>query len=291
MLIARRPESYEEAVAEIKAAGGTAVGVSADASDAASLDAAFERIKTEVYPGHKLAVAVYNAAGGFMRKPFLETSVEELAGSLDGSVFVFPVPRPPSPPFFVWSSPFPSLYLLRPHLSASDSQNYNNNSKGFFNFAQKTLPLLLETVETSPPHPPTLLVTGATASVRGSANFSTFAAAMFGRRGLAQSLAREFGPKGVHVAHAVIDGVIDIPRTKAYANVNGGVEDGKIRADAVGVFSFLLVFLKAFAVFSFHSEALVVRYSWFLLYKRGDGGFLESRELLWIVYAVLISMC
>lgn len=134
-------------------------------------------------------------------------------------------------------------------------------------------------------------MTGATASVRGSANFSTFAAAMFGRRGLAQSLAREFGPKGVHVAHAVIDGVIDIPRTKAYANVNGGVEDGKIRADAVGVFSFLLVFLKAFAVFSFHSEALVVRYSWFLLYKRGDGGFLESRELLWIVYAVLISMC
>lgn len=173
-----------------------------------------------------------------------------------------PVPRPP-PPFFVCSSPFPSLYLLRPHLSASDSQNYNNNSKGFFNFAQKTLPLLLETVETSPPHPPTLLVTGATASVRGSANFSTFAAAMFGRRGLAQSLAREFGPKGVHVAHAIIDGVIDIPRTKAYANVNGGVEDGKIRADAVGVFSFLLVFLKAFAVFSFHSEALVVRYSWF----------------------------
>ncbi|EMR61378.1 putative short chain dehydrogenase protein [Eutypa lata UCREL1] len=191
VLIARRPESYEEAVAEIKAAGGTAVGVSADASDAASLDAAFERIKTEVYPGHKLAVAVYNAAGGFMQKPFLETSVEELAGSLDGSV------------------------------------------KGFFNFAQKTLPLLLETVETSPPHPPTLLVTGATASVRGSANFSTFAAAMFGRRGLAQSLAREFGPKGVHVAHAVIDGVIDIPRTKAYANVNGGVEDGKIRADAI----------------------------------------------------------
>lgn len=82
-------------------------------------------------------------------------------------------------------------------------------------------------------------MTGATASVRGSANFSTFAAAMFGRRGLAQSLAREFGPKGVHVAHAVIDGVIDIPRTKAYANVNGGVEDGKIRADAVGVFFFL----------------------------------------------------
>lgn len=81
-------------------------------------------------------------------------------------------------------------------------------------------------------------MTGATASVRGSTNFSTFAAAMFGRRGLAQSLAREFGPKGVHVAHAVIDGVIDIPRTKAYANVNGGVEDGKIRADAVGVFLF-----------------------------------------------------
>lgn len=47
-----------------------------------------------------------------------------------------------------------------------------------------------------------------------------------------QSIAREFSPKGVHVAHVIIDGVIDIPRTKEY-DVNGGVEDGKINSDAV----------------------------------------------------------
>lgn len=46
---------------------------------------------------------------------------------------------------------------------------------------------------------------------------------------MAQSLAREFGPKGVHVAHAVIDGVIDIPKTKEW---DLG-EDGKIDPNAV----------------------------------------------------------
>ena len=56
---------------------------------------------------------------------------------------------------------------------------------------------------------------------------------MFARRALSQSLARELGPQGVHVAHAVVDGVIDIPRTRAYGAVNGGVEDGKLSAEAV----------------------------------------------------------
>jgi hypothetical protein len=50
---------------------------------------------------------------------------------------------------------------------------------------------------------------------------------------LAQSIAREYGPKGVHVAHAVIDGVITGPRTEAYSGVNGGAPDGKISADSV----------------------------------------------------------
>lgn len=90
MLLARRPESYAEAVAEIEAAGGTAVGISADAADAASLDAAFERIARDLFPGHGLAAAVYNAAGGFARKPFLEQTGAELAGALDGSVCVSP---------------------------------------------------------------------------------------------------------------------------------------------------------------------------------------------------------
>jgi hypothetical protein len=67
------------------------------------------------------------------------------------------------------------------------------------------VPLLLESVETSP-QPPTLIVTGATASIRGSKLWSVIAAGKSGQRILAQSLAREFGPQGVHVAHAIIDG-------------------------------------------------------------------------------------
>lgn len=55
----------------------------------------------------------------------------------------------------------------------------------------------------------TILFTGATASLRGGAGFSAFAGAKAALRQLAQSMARELGPKGIHVAHVVIDGGID----------------------------------------------------------------------------------
>jgi len=55
----------------------------------------------------------------------------------------------------------------------------------------------------------TILFTGATASVRGSAGFAAFSGAKHALRALAQSMARELGPKGIHVAHIVIDGAID----------------------------------------------------------------------------------
>jgi NAD(P)-dependent dehydrogenase (short-subunit alcohol dehydrogenase family) len=55
----------------------------------------------------------------------------------------------------------------------------------------------------------TILFTGATASLRGREGFSAFAAAKAGLRAVAQSMARELGPKGVHVGHIVIDGPID----------------------------------------------------------------------------------
>jgi NAD(P)-dependent dehydrogenase (short-subunit alcohol dehydrogenase family) len=57
----------------------------------------------------------------------------------------------------------------------------------------------------------TILFTGATASVRGGAGFSAFAGAKHALRALAQSMARELGPEGIHVAHVVIDGAIDTP--------------------------------------------------------------------------------
>jgi len=55
----------------------------------------------------------------------------------------------------------------------------------------------------------TVLFTGASASMRGSAGFSAFSGAKHALRALAQSMARELGPKGIHVAHVVIDGAID----------------------------------------------------------------------------------
>ena len=55
----------------------------------------------------------------------------------------------------------------------------------------------------------TIIFTGATASLRGSANFAAFAGAKHALRALAQSMARELGPRGIHVAHVVIDGGID----------------------------------------------------------------------------------
>ncbi len=55
----------------------------------------------------------------------------------------------------------------------------------------------------------TILFTGATASVRGGDGYSAFAAGKHGLRAVAQSMARELGPKNVHVAHVVIDGAID----------------------------------------------------------------------------------
>ncbi|MGH8795800.1 MAG: SDR family NAD(P)-dependent oxidoreductase, partial [Caldimonas sp.] len=55
----------------------------------------------------------------------------------------------------------------------------------------------------------TILFTGATASLRGSAGFAAFAGAKHALRALAQSMARELGPKNIHVAHVVIDGPVD----------------------------------------------------------------------------------
>jgi NAD(P)-dependent dehydrogenase (short-subunit alcohol dehydrogenase family) len=62
----------------------------------------------------------------------------------------------------------------------------------------------------------TLIFTGASASLRGRANFVGFASAKAALRAVAQSAAREFGPKGIHVAHVVVDGAIDGERIATF---------------------------------------------------------------------------
>ncbi|KAG8627894.1 hypothetical protein KVT40_003767 [Elsinoe batatas] len=109
---------------------------------------------------------------------------------------------------------------------------FNVSTKGAFLFTQAALPHLLKTASSSNnPHPPTIIYTGATASVKSNALMSSFSTGKYALRALAQSTAREFAPKGVHVAHAIIDGVIDIPRTKEW--LKDQPPEAKISAEGI----------------------------------------------------------
>ncbi|KAH8599083.1 hypothetical protein B0O99DRAFT_612981 [Bisporella sp. PMI_857] len=122
----------------------------------------------------------------------------------------------------------------KPFLEQSEaefSSPYNVNCKGGFYFSQAVLPRLLQATKEKVLHPPTLIFTGATASLKGSAMFASFAVGKFATRALAQSIAREFGPRGVHVSHAIIDGVIDLPSSANYLADAG--PDAKINVEAI----------------------------------------------------------
>jgi len=124
-------------------------------------------------------------------------------------------------------------FVRKPFLELTDEEfesGWEANGRGAFYFAQAVLPLLLDTVNASPEFPPTLIFTSATAAMKGSAHCAAFATGKFAMRALAQSLAREFRPKGIHVNHAIIDGVIDIERTKHYKFDH---PDAKISPDAI----------------------------------------------------------
>jgi NAD(P)-dependent dehydrogenase (short-subunit alcohol dehydrogenase family) len=92
-----------------------------------------------------------------------------------------------------------------PFLKVSEEQFtrlWREHALGAFQLAQAALPRLLAHGGGS------LFFTGASASLRGKANFAAFACAKAALRNLAQSLAREFGPQNIHVAHVVVDGGI-----------------------------------------------------------------------------------
>lgn len=77
----------------------------------------------------------------------------------------------------------------------------------------------------------TILFTGATASLRGGAGFVNLASPKFALRAVAQSMARELGPQGIHVAHVIIDGQIDAPRYAQLGNERG--LDSLLAPDAI----------------------------------------------------------
>ncbi|KAK9894626.1 NAD(P)-binding protein, partial [Cystobasidium minutum MCA 4210] len=106
-------------------------------------------------------------------------------------------------------------FVMKPflELKKQDIENaFSVSATGAFIFAQAVLR------EMDKHNKGTLIFTGATASIKGGAKFAAFAPAKFATRALAQSLAREFGPRGIHVAHVIVDGLIDTP---AVNDING----------------------------------------------------------------------
>ena len=75
----------------------------------------------------------------------------------------------------------------------------------------------------------TILFTGATASLRGGANFANLASPKFALRAVAQSMARELGPRGIHVAHVIIDGHIGGAATED----DSRLPDSRLAPDAI----------------------------------------------------------
>jgi NAD(P)-dependent dehydrogenase (short-subunit alcohol dehydrogenase family) len=161
-LVARREESLSGAREEIESKGGTALAVTADATDAGSVSSAFEKVRSELGDPE---VLVYNA-GAFQMGGILEITPEQFDDCLRA------------------------------------------NCSGALYAAQQTLPAMVGAGRG------TVILTGATAALRGSARFSALATGKFALRALAQSMAREFGPQGIHVAHTVIDGQIETPRLR-----------------------------------------------------------------------------
>ena len=161
-LMARREQSVAGVQEEIEGAGGRALPVSADATNPASVAAAFDEVRSNLGAPE---IFVYNA-GAFQMGGILDLSPEKF------------------------------------------DECFKANCAGAFYAAQQVLPAMVDGGRG------TVLLTGATAALRGGARFSALAVGKFGLRALAQNMAREFGPRGIHVAHVVVDGQIDTPRVR-----------------------------------------------------------------------------
>jgi NAD(P)-dependent dehydrogenase (short-subunit alcohol dehydrogenase family) len=119
-----------------------------------------------------------------------------------------------------------------PFLEVSEesfTRHWREHALGGFQLAQAVIPVFLAQGGGS------LFFTGASASLRGKANFAPFAAAKAALRNLAQSIAREFGPKNIHVGHVIVDGGIEgerlLSRAPQLKQQRG--PDGLLHPDAI----------------------------------------------------------
>jgi NAD(P)-dependent dehydrogenase (short-subunit alcohol dehydrogenase family) len=161
-MIARSREFMDDLAAEVKAAGGRAVPVTADVGDAGQIARAFTSVRSALGAPE---ILLYNAGSGNWG------TITEVT---------------------------PQQY----------EDSWRTNAYGAFLCAKEAVPDMITKRRG------VMLFTGATAGVKAGPKSVAFGPAKFAVRGLAQSLARDLGPRGIHVAYVNVDGVIDIPHIR-----------------------------------------------------------------------------
>ncbi|MFA7505201.1 MAG: SDR family NAD(P)-dependent oxidoreductase [Burkholderiaceae bacterium] len=173
---------------------------------------------TGVGPGTGAAVARRFAEGGY-RVAMLARSAERLAALekeipdsialpcdvSDAGALERAIARVGSPKVVVHNAVGGAFGTFMEVEAGTLERNFAINTMALFHLARLTAPAMIEAGEGA------LIVTGNTSAQRGRAGFAGFAPTKAAQRILAESLARDLGPKGVHVAYLVIDAVIDVP--------------------------------------------------------------------------------
>lgn len=140
------------------------------------------------------------SASGFLLNAVVENAIEEQVAAIEADI------GPIEVAVYNLGAQIGDRALQDTSLRAFE-MGWRLGTFGLFRLASAVCPLMAERGQG------TLLVTSATAAVRGNKGQHSHAAAMGGRRMLCQSLNAEFGPKGIHVAHVLIDGAVDAPDT------------------------------------------------------------------------------
>jgi NAD(P)-dependent dehydrogenase (short-subunit alcohol dehydrogenase family) len=161
-MVARSREFMEALAAEVEAAGGRTLAVTADVGDAAQIDRAFDAVRAKLGAPE---VLLYNAGSGTWG------TIAEIT---------------------------PQQY----------EDSWRANAYGAFLCARQAASGMLANKRG------VMLFTGATAGIKAGPKSAAFGPAKFAVRGLAQSLARDLGPRGIHVAYVNVDGIIDIPHVR-----------------------------------------------------------------------------
>ena len=162
-MVARSREFMDELAAEVKAAGGRTLAVTADVGDAEQIARAFDTVRAELGAPE---VLLYNAGSG------------------------------------KWGT----IVEITP---AQYEDSWRTNAYGAFLCAKQTVSDMIKHRRG------VMLFTGATAGIKAGPKSAAFGPAKFAVRGLAQSLARDLGPRGIHVAYVNVDGMIDMPAVRS----------------------------------------------------------------------------